>query len=361
MADALQRQQFGMGNLADQRLGMTVGKQRIRRTVNHQGRCGDLVKPPARQLTLLGQRVVHHAGSHVVGAVNDPLHERAHVRLVEVLRGLQAPLVADDVIDHRRPFGPIRQRDLSGEVGPQVLRHRRKLRPARAARDRGTCRDQYQRVNATRMSQGNLLREGAAHRHTGQVSAPPPKRVQHPGRIGRQVRAGVLWRPGWVADRLPGVAMVVADDISAARRQPLAEFLLPPVHRAAHAADEQDRGVSRVASSIHAQVNPVDLDDPVAVHKLSGTEMRWSGRRASASDLFPVTIVTPALMAAYGYLSPVRRRRGAGLIAPSVRHRARPPGGPPAWPPVPESPAGRPIPQWPRLEAGHSDDLTAGP
>jgi predicted dithiol-disulfide oxidoreductase (DUF899 family) len=36
-------------------------------------------------------------------------------------------------------------------------------------------------------------------------------------------------------------------------------------------------------------------------------------------------------------------------------------GGPPAWPPVPEWPAGRPIPQWPRLEAGYSDDLTAGP
>ena len=35
--------------------------------------------------------------------------------------------------------------------------------------------------------------------------------------------------------------------------------------------------------------------------------------------------------------------------------------GPPAWPPVPEWPAGRPIPQWMRLEAGHSDDLTAAP
>jgi predicted dithiol-disulfide oxidoreductase (DUF899 family) len=32
-------------------------------------------------------------------------------------------------------------------------------------------------------------------------------------------------------------------------------------------------------------------------------------------------------------------------------------GGPPAWPPVPEWPAGRPTAQWPRLEAGHSDDL----
>jgi hypothetical protein len=32
-------------------------------------------------------------------------------------------------------------------------------------------------------------------------------------------------------------------------------------------------------------------------------------------------------------------------------------GGPPDWPPVPEWPAGRPIAQWPRLEAGRSDDL----
>jgi predicted dithiol-disulfide oxidoreductase (DUF899 family) len=34
--------------------------------------------------------------------------------------------------------------------------------------------------------------------------------------------------------------------------------------------------------------------------------------------------------------------------------------GPPGWTPVPVWPAGRPIPQWPRLAAGHSDDLTAG-
>jgi predicted dithiol-disulfide oxidoreductase (DUF899 family) len=34
--------------------------------------------------------------------------------------------------------------------------------------------------------------------------------------------------------------------------------------------------------------------------------------------------------------------------------------GPPGWPPVPEWPAGRPIPQWPLINAGRSDDLTAG-
>jgi predicted dithiol-disulfide oxidoreductase (DUF899 family) len=32
-------------------------------------------------------------------------------------------------------------------------------------------------------------------------------------------------------------------------------------------------------------------------------------------------------------------------------------GGPPAWTPVPAWPGGRPIAQWPRLEAGRSDDL----
>ena len=38
-------------------------------------------------------------------------------------------------------------------------------------------------------------------------------------------------------------------------------------------------------------------------------------------------------------------------------------GGPPDWPPLsewPEWPGGRPIAQWPRLEAGRSDDLDAG-
>ena len=33
-------------------------------------------------------------------------------------------------------------------------------------------------------------------------------------------------------------------------------------------------------------------------------------------------------------------------------------GGPPAWPPVSAWPGGRPIAQWPRVEAGRSDDLT---
>jgi predicted dithiol-disulfide oxidoreductase (DUF899 family) len=35
--------------------------------------------------------------------------------------------------------------------------------------------------------------------------------------------------------------------------------------------------------------------------------------------------------------------------------------GAPAWPPASGSPGGRPIAQWPRLDAGRSDDLVAGP
>jgi predicted dithiol-disulfide oxidoreductase (DUF899 family) len=36
-------------------------------------------------------------------------------------------------------------------------------------------------------------------------------------------------------------------------------------------------------------------------------------------------------------------------------------GGAPAWPPASGSPGGRPIAQWPRLDAGRSDDLVARP
>ncbi len=74
------------------------------------------------------------------------------------------------------------------------------------------------------------------------------------------------------------------------------------------------------------------------------------------------------------------RRRGDGLqLRAHGPHRVRTPGvvgglaprlaaactitrtdgGPPDWPPVSAWPGGRPIAQWPRLEAGHSDDLAA--
>jgi predicted dithiol-disulfide oxidoreductase (DUF899 family) len=46
---------------------------------------------------------------------------------------------------------------------------------------------------------------------------------------------------------------------------------------------------------------------------------------------------------------------------PQDRSNTRSVGGPPAWPPVSEWPAGRPMAQWPRLEAGRSDDLSVGP
>src|SRR5215469_4897242 len=137
------------------------------------------------------------------------------------------------------------------------------------------------------MSQRHLLREGAAHRDAGQLSAPPPERVQHPDRIGGQVRAGVPRRPGRVADRLPRIAVVVPDDeapaLALTAGQPLAEFLLPPVHRGAHAPDEQDRGISPVARGVHAQVDAVDLDDPRAVHNVAGRYRTFTADLGSPS------------------------------------------------------------------------------
>jgi predicted dithiol-disulfide oxidoreductase (DUF899 family) len=46
---------------------------------------------------------------------------------------------------------------------------------------------------------------------------------------------------------------------------------------------------------------------------------------------------------------------------PQVCSFTRSDAGAPDWPPVPEWPGGRPIAQWPRLDAGRSDDLTVGP
>jgi predicted dithiol-disulfide oxidoreductase (DUF899 family) len=45
---------------------------------------------------------------------------------------------------------------------------------------------------------------------------------------------------------------------------------------------------------------------------------------------------------------------------PQQRSNVRTDGGSPAWPPVPVWPGGRPIAQWPRLDAGRSDDLGSG-
>jgi predicted dithiol-disulfide oxidoreductase (DUF899 family) len=45
---------------------------------------------------------------------------------------------------------------------------------------------------------------------------------------------------------------------------------------------------------------------------------------------------------------------------PQQCSNARTDSGSPDWPPVPAWPGGRPIAQWPRLEAGRSDDLSAG-
>ncbi len=44
---------------------------------------------------------------------------------------------------------------------------------------------------------------------------------------------------------------------------------------------------------------------------------------------------------------------------PRLGHATRTLGGAPDWPPLREWPGGRPTAQWPRLDAGRSDDLGA--
>jgi hypothetical protein len=44
---------------------------------------------------------------------------------------------------------------------------------------------------------------------------------------------------------------------------------------------------------------------------------------------------------------------------PQQRTNVRTDAGAPEWPPVAQWPGGRPVAQWPRLDVGHSDDLSA--
>ena len=124
--------------------------------------------------------------------------------------------------------------------------------------------------------------------------------------------------------------------------------------------------------------------------RASATATSWAGtcpgtRRRTRSDTLlagrQIGLMLPRVLPAgrrprlRDLLDDPARRRGDGLqLRADGPHRLRTPGAvgglarwlaectntrcgrPPGWPPVPQS-NGRPIAQWPRLAAGHSDDL----
>jgi hypothetical protein len=102
------------------------------------------------------------------------------------------------------------------------------------------------------------LGDRPAHRHADDVRGTQIEGADDADCVGDEVRGGVRRSARLVADRLPGVAVVVADDEPAAGLQPRAEGVLPPVHRRARAHDEQDRRVGRVTERLDAELDTVD-------------------------------------------------------------------------------------------------------
>jgi predicted dithiol-disulfide oxidoreductase (DUF899 family) len=84
-------------------------------------------------------------------------------------------------------------------------------------------------------------------------------------------------------------------------------------------------------------------------------ETYWTtGRGVEAMDnSYALMDLTP-----YGRQEPWEESPGGWPQQCSITRTA---GGPPDWPPVSDWPDGRPIAQWPRLDAGNSDDLAAAP
>src|SRR5215203_6509696 len=84
-----------------------------------------------------------------------------------------------------------------------------------------------------------------------------------------------------VADRLAGVAVVIADDESGAGHETLAEPILPPVHRGCPSHDEEDGGGGPIAECLDAEVDRICPDDPlVGLHRPNlgtrGGRLLWS-------------------------------------------------------------------------------------
>jgi hypothetical protein len=155
------------------------------------------------------------------------------------------------VLDDRLAVRGIRLRTPSGERLAQARGDAGKL-PA-AAVDRASG-DQREAEETVAPLERQLLGDAAAHRDAGDVRAWDPQPVEHGDRIGGEVGAGVAGGAGRIAGRAPGVAVVVAHDEATALRQAPAQVLVPVVHGAARAGDEQDRGRARVADRLDAEL-----------------------------------------------------------------------------------------------------------
>ena len=112
-----------------------------------------------------------------------------------------------------------------------------------------------------RLVERDELRDRAAHRHPREMRPAEAEDVDQRPRVGHEVATRVGRRARLVADRAARVPVVVAHREPPARRETLAQLVLPPVHRGPRPHDQQDRGVAHLAEALHAEVDAVRVDD----------------------------------------------------------------------------------------------------
>src|SRR5699024_8946748 len=127
-----------------------------------------------------------------------------------------------------------------------------------AARQRGL--DEGQRPDPRRGVDAEVLCDGTAHRHPGEVGRAEAEGIEDSEGIGCQVDARVAGPAGWGRRRLSGIAVVESDDVQALGSQQHAEVLVPPVYGLGGTGDEEDRRSARVTELVDRQADAVEAE-----------------------------------------------------------------------------------------------------
>ncbi len=181
-------------------------------------------------------------------------------RFVERQRACERPLALDEVVDRRLPIGPVGLRAWLLEDRRELIGHRREVGIVGAARPAGTGRHQRQGSDACRVVQREPLGESAAHGDPDDMSAGNSEGVEYAHSVRDEIELVVPRSAGLIGNGLPGVAEVETDHEAPAGRKALAEFVLPPVHRAGRPGDQQNRRSCRVAERLDVEIDAVRDD-----------------------------------------------------------------------------------------------------
>jgi hypothetical protein len=222
--------------------------------VQHERGSGDLAQAIANGRAAGEQPVVLGRGQGRAPIPSAP-DDAAHPFHVDGDVTRECAFSLDEVGDDRlavRPLG--RLVAASGELLRQPPAHRRQVGAARAGGDEGQGSDSVGVVH------GHVLGDAAAHRDADDVGGGDAEGIQQADDVRDQGFAAVGRCSGRERRGATGVAGVVADDVTLARSEEVAEIVVPPVHRGLGAADEQHGRDARFAEALDAEFDVTDRE-----------------------------------------------------------------------------------------------------